>query len=260
MKNTSKQRRVLFVDIETAPIAANVWRLFDENIALNQIQSDWHLLSWAAKWQGENKVFYEDQSKARNVEDDRKLLKGIWKLLDSADIVIGHNSVAFDTKKLNARFLINGMSPPAPYKNIDTYRIAKGKFGFTSNKLAYLSDVLCPETKKFEHKSFPGFELWKACLAGNKKAWAEMKKYNIRDVHALEAIYNKLRAWDTSVNIALDGEGCRSCGGHNLQRRGFDYTTTGKQQRFQCTDCGAWCKSGENLLSKKEKQAIKRRA
>lgn len=44
--------KVLLSDIETAPILASVWRIWDQNIGLNQIKADWHLLSFAAKWLG----------------------------------------------------------------------------------------------------------------------------------------------------------------------------------------------------------------
>ena len=42
--------KILVIDIETSPVLANVWRLFKENVGLNQIQKDWHLLSYSAKW------------------------------------------------------------------------------------------------------------------------------------------------------------------------------------------------------------------
>lgn len=46
--------RVLLFDIETAPIIAHVWSLWENNVSLNQIVSDWHVLSWSAKWLGDS--------------------------------------------------------------------------------------------------------------------------------------------------------------------------------------------------------------
>jgi hypothetical protein len=80
--------RVLLFDIETAPILGYVWRLWDQNVALNQIASDWYVLAWAAKWRGEKEVHYMDQRFAPDMENDKAILKGIWKLLDEADIVV----------------------------------------------------------------------------------------------------------------------------------------------------------------------------
>src|SRR5271154_973437 len=176
--------RVLLFDIETAPMLGYVWSLWENNIALNQLYKDWSVLSWSAKWLEDppDKIMYADQRSAKNVEDDKNILKQIWKLLDKADIVIAQNGRAFDHKKLNARFVLNGMKPPSTYKIIDTLLIAKKHFAFTSNKLEYMSDKLCTKYKKLKHKEFPGFEMWLECLAGNKKAWKEMELYNKHDV------------------------------------------------------------------------------
>src|SRR5271165_5802739 len=137
--------KVLVLDIETAPLLGYVWSIWEQNVALNQINSDWHVLSWAAKWLGDSpdKMLYMDQRNAKNIEDDTKILEEIWRLLDEADVVITQNGKSFDIKKLNARFAINGMQPPSSFKQIDTKIIAMKHFGFTSNKLEYMTDKLC---------------------------------------------------------------------------------------------------------------------
>jgi len=40
-----------------------------------------------------------------------------------------------------------------------------------------------------------GFELWIKCMAGDAKAWKEMKEYQIQDVNLLIDLYEKLRPW-----------------------------------------------------------------
>lgn len=96
-------------------------------------------------------------------------------MLDEADIVITQNGRKFDQKKLNARFILNGFKPPSSYKHIDTLVIARKHFGFTSNKLKYMTDKLCTKYKKLDHSKFPGMELWRECLKGNSEAWTEME-------------------------------------------------------------------------------------
>jgi len=241
---------ILLLDVETAPILASVWRLWDENVGLEQIKKDKHLLSFAAKWLGDKDVMYEDQSHARLIEDDKKLLKSIWKLLDEADIVIAHNGQAFDVPMIQARMVIQGMTPPSPFRHVDTLREAKRHFGFTSNKLEYLAGQMgCP---KSAHKDFPGFELWKEVMLGNKKAWAEMKRYNIQDVKALEVVYLKLRPWieghpNVAIYTDLSNPACPKCGG-NVQKRGTRITNFGKYQNYYCTNCGGWSR-GRVLLN-----------
>lgn len=250
------------MDIETAPILGYVWGLWDNNVALNQIKSDWHILAWAAKWLGDppNKIIYQDQRKAKNIENDKELLKGIWKLMDEADIIITQNGKAFDEKKLNARFILNGFKPPSSYKHVDTKLIASKKFGFTSNKLEYMSDKLCTKYKKLKHKKFPGFELWTECLKGNIQAWNEMEVYNKHDVLSLEELYNKFQPWDNSINYNLytDTEStiC-SCGSTSFSKNGRCFTSKGSYQRYTCKDCGAEVRGNNNLFSKEKRTSLR---
>ena len=259
MKNKPK---ILILDIETAPILGHVWGLWDQNVGLNQIKSDWHVLSWSAKWFGDKKIMYQDQRTSKSIEDDKKLLEGIWKLLDEADIIVTQNGKAFDQKKLFARFILNGMKPPSSFKHIDTKQIASRHFAFTSNKLEYLTSKLCTKHKKLKTKKFQGFELWKACLAGNKAAWNEMERYNKADVLSLEELYTKLIPWDSSINFALYSDepvDICSCGSKEFKRNGYCYTSVGKYQRHKCIKCGAELRSGQNEFSKEKRQSLLRK-
>lgn len=256
--------KVLVFDIETSPILARVWSLWKQNVGLNQIKEDWFVLSYAAKWLGADEVMYED---LRGVIDDttkgyrdESLLQGIWSLLDQADVVITQNGVKFDVKKLNARFIINGMQPPSSYDHIDTLLIAKRVFGFTSNKLEYMTDKLCTKYKKLKHAKFSGFELWKECLADNIEAWKEMEEYNRYDVLSLEELYTVLAPWDhkhPNFNKYLDAEKhiCR-CGSSEVVKNGYAYTAVSKFQRFKCKKCGAETRGRVNLFTKEERQAL----
>lgn len=253
--------KILVLDIETAPILAFVWGLWNNNVGLNQIKQDWYILSWAAKWLGapESEVMYEDQRNAKNIENDSKLLKRIWKLLDEADVVVTQNGVKFDIPKLNARFITHGYPPPSSFKQIDTYRIAKKHFGFTSNKLEYMTDKFCTKYKKSKHAKFSGFSLWKQCLAGNPEAWDEMENYNKFDILSLEELYLVLAPWDNTVNFDLYHDqlvNLCSCGSTNFKKNGYYYTTTGKFQRYRC-ECGKEHRDSTNLLSKEKKKTIK---
>lgn len=252
--------KVLLLDIETAPILGYVWSLWDQNVGLNQIHTDWYILSWSAKWLGNDKVMYMDQRKSKDLENDGPLLNKIWLLIDEADIIITQNGKKFDIKKLNARFILNGMEPPSSFKQIDTLVLAKRHFGFTSNKLEYMSDKLCKKYKKLKHSKFSGFEMWKQCLAGNQAAWREMEKYNKHDVLALEELYNKLSPWDKSVNFNLyrdDEENICNCGSTSFKKNGYDYTSIGKFQRYKCKGCGKETKDRENLFSVEKRKSIK---
>ncbi len=255
--------KILVFDIETAPILAYVWSIWEQNVGLNQIESDWHLMSWAAKWLDKPEVMYMDQRGLGDISDDKNLMAGLWRLLDEADVVITQNGKAFDSKKVNSRFIIWGMTPPSPYKHIDTKQLAKKNFAFTSNKLEYLSEKLNKKHQKSKHKEFTGFDLWRECMKGNLRAWKEMEKYNKLDVLATEELYQKLSPWGgTGVDLNTfrgDAKFLCQCGSSDLHKRGFTYTKAGKYQQYQCKSCGSWIRDSGNLrnrISPKKKDSL----
>jgi hypothetical protein len=255
-----KKPRILSLDIETSPVLGYVWSLWKQNVGLNQIHSEWCILSYCAKWLDDPRIIYDDNSRQRNKEDDRRIVKQLWKLLDKADIVVAQNGVKFDAKKINARFILLGMPPPSPFKVVDTMLEARRHFGFTSNKLEWLTDKLCTTHKKKKHAKYPGFELWRECLNGNLEAWAEMKEYNVEDVLSLEELYLIMRPWmqghpnvgnyDTKPG---HGPKCPHCGSHNVRRKGLRYTQVGQYPRYHCQACGAWSRGRLTVNSKAHK-------
>jgi hypothetical protein len=258
----SKPVKILVLDIETSPILAYVWGLFDQHIPLEMIVEDWSVLSWAAKWVGSNEIIYEDVSKQKNIKDDKRILQKIRDLLDEADIILTQNGKRFDKKKLYARFILNGIQPPSSFRHIDTLEIAKKHFGFTSNKLQYMTENLCTKFVKSGHKKFPGNQLWIECLKGNPEAWAEMKEYNPMDILSLEELYlEHLRKWDKTINFNVytdDEYDICSCGSKDFRKAGFFYSNLGKYQKYICKSCGAESADRENLLSKEKRKSLRK--
>lgn len=252
-----KGPRILIYDVETAPILGYCWSLWNNNIGLNQLHSDWHLLSWAAKWLGEEDVYYEDQRNAKNIEDDSELLKGIWKLLDECDMVITQNGKKFDQRKLNARFVINGMQPPSAYRHIDVLQIAKAQFGFTSHRLQYMTDTLCTKYKKSGHAKFAGFDLWSECLKGNVEAFEEMENYNILDILSLEELYSILSPWDNKLPN-FDVYNDEPVSNEEWVKDGYIYSNLGKYDRYRNTLTGQQRRGNVNLLSKEKRNSLLR--
>lgn len=244
--------KIGLLDIETAPILGAVWSLWQQNVGLNQIERDWYILSYAFKWLGDPKSHYKDKRKSWDNEDDRELLDDLWKFLDEADVIVAQNGVRFDSKKINARFILNGYPPPSPYKIVDTMLQAKACFGFTSNKLEYMTEKLC-SAKKLKHNEYPGYELWKACLQGDQKAWRCMKKYNVRDITSMEELYLIMLPWmkghpNYGLYVNPDDPCCNRCGSTNVEKRGSYLTDVGRYQRYRCNGCGGWLR-GRVLLN-----------
>lgn len=238
-----KTPRILVLDIETAPLLANVWKIFKENIGVNQLEESRkcvYILSFSAKWLGDDKIEYMDQRKARDPENDLKLVQRLIALIDQADLTLTHNGKDFDHRVINTRIAFHRLHKPTSYRMIDTLVIARRNLMLPSYKLEYLTELYNKKYKKLKHKDYPGFELWKACLAGDQKAWKEMEKYNKHDVLALEELYvNTLRVWDDQTNyfIYQDEIHCR-CGSDDFVKQGWHYNQTRKYQRYKCKDCG----------------------
>lgn len=259
--NNMNKPRILTFDIETSPLLCYSWGLFDQNIGLNQIKNDWGILAWAAKWYGDpaSKTMYMDNSKSKDITNDKALVEGLAKLLEEADIVITQNGDAFDVKKLNARAVIHGLPPIKKCRSADILKEGRKVFKFTSHKLEYVSEKINTKYKKLKHKKYPGFELWKAILDGDKAAWVEMKKYCIHDVLSTEETYTKIHGWIKTQNMAsyIDDDKVRCvCGSEKLIRKGYVYTDTAKYQGYKCSDCGKRPKSSVNLLSNNKKRSL----
>jgi len=235
--------KILIIDIETAPIRAKVWDIWNQNIGLEQIDNDWFILTWSAKWLFEKKVYSARlTSKEAIKQEDKRILKGVWELLNEADVVIAHNGDKFDIPRLNTRFIINYLKPPLPYQSIDTLKTIKRQFAFTSNKLDFVNKVLSLERKQKNE----GMPMWNKCYIGDEAALKEMEKYNIKDVRILEDTYLRLRPWikpHPNVGLFILDEKafhCPSCGSADLKDEGkLYYTTANAYEQFRCDNCGA---------------------
>ena len=270
-KAPNRGPRALVIDIETAPIAGYVWKIWEENVGLDQIIQDCTILSYAAKWIDSDKVIFNSvagqgaenlHAPGTGIRNDRPLMAPLRALLNEAQVVITQNGQAFDTKRINARMVVHGFLPPSKYRILDTKLIAKRSFAFTSNKLEWMSKILTDEPKH-KHGKFPGFELWAECMKDNPLAWKEMRTYNIQDVIACEQVWRKLRAWDPShINWSTyDWDavmGCRVCGSQAVELDGYQTLQVGVYAQYRCLepDCGAWSR-GRKMLTPKETRDAK---
>jgi uncharacterized protein YprB with RNaseH-like and TPR domain len=236
----SEGPKVAFIDIETAPILATVWSLFEANAVW--VERDTFILGFAVQWAGEKAVktycLPDYPRYQKNKHDDGKLVADLWKILDEADVVVAHNGDSFDLKKINARLAVHGFKPPAPFKTIDTLKLARRTFKFDSNKLDNLGRYFgvgrkIPNT---------GAELWRGCVEGNAKSWRRMRRYNAQDVTLLVRVYERLKPWAKLPDFRIfnGAHGCPTCLSKNIQRRGVSVARSRRYQRYHCQDCGTW--------------------
>lgn len=249
--------RILLFDIEISPINALVWGIWEQNINIEAILQDWHLLSWSAKWLFEDKVYSDVLTPAEaQKHDDKRIVESIWKLLDQADITVAHNGDRFDHKRLNTRFLVHGLPPLSHYKSIDTLVVAKNVFAFSSNKLDYINDYL-----GIPKKTETNFELWKNAYFGDAEALATLKKYNIRDSEILEELFLRLRPFIKNFpNLNLytneNTQVCRKCSSPDLTWSGYYYTNVSRYKGWRCNNCGAIGRDRYSDLDKDKKKSV----
>jgi DNA polymerase elongation subunit (family B) len=233
--------KILTIDIETRPSLAYVWGLWDQNVALNQVEEFGTVISWAAKWHGSKTVYFASDYHDGHTEMVRKA----WQMLDEADVVVGYNSRAFDMKHLNREFVLAGMPPPSSYIDVDLMSVVKQRFKFPSNKLQHIATALGLGSK-LQHD---GFDLWVGCMRGDEKSWKTMKKYNCQDVVLTEKVYDRLLPWiKNHPHRGLYGgttDACPRCGHGELISRGYHSTRTGRYKTVQCKSCGGYSRSNK---------------
>lgn len=241
MHSQMKHAKFLFYDLETGPNLAYVWGKYQQDVIA--FKEEWELLSFSYKWLGEKETY----AIGRNTHTEEELVKVLHGLFDTADTVIAHNGDSFDQKMANAKFIQFGLTPPSPYRSIDTKKVAKRYFRFTSNKLDDLGSRLGLGRKV----ETGGFSLWLGCMAGDEKAWKKMLRYNKQDTKLLERIYLKFRPWienHPAINILEGVDGCPKCGSNKLEKRGTrKVNKTSTVQRYRCKNCGGWCQSRQNI-------------
>ena len=251
-KQPPNKPKVLFYDIETLPNISAHFGNWNENLPHKQRIQESCLLSHSWCWGDDGEIHGSILTPTEAINhDDERLVLELWSLLDNADIVIGHNISRYDNKKANAYFIKYGLPPVSPFKSIDTLSIAKRKFKFEFNSLAYLAKYL-GVTDKVENDGMP---LWIDCHLGKQEALNTMLRYNIGDVKTQREVYNILKSYDNNgVNMSLYDSAeclkCVSCGSHNVSMltNKLVYTPSNKYLAYRCSDCSIvmrGSKSGE---------------
>jgi hypothetical protein len=239
--------KLLYLDIETAPNVSYTWGgKYDQNVIA--FQREKYILCFSYQWEGEGEthvVAQPDFKKAFKADrhDDKMVLRALWDLLDTADVVCGHNIRGFDLKNINSGFVTQDMPPPSPYLTVDTLKIARANFKFNSNSLKDLCITL-----GLPHKEDAGgFSTWLGAMEGDADSWEKMVSYARQDTALLPLLLKRLRPFAKglpSMNFG-DVHACPVCCAEekNLTRRGFRYTKTGKFQTWHCGQCLGWSSS-----------------
>lgn len=248
-KNPEPERKVLILDIENGPNIAAVWGLWDQNISTDMIHESSSVICFAAKWLGEEEVFfYSDYH-----DGHEAMIEAAWSLLDQATAVVHYNGEAHDIKHLNREFFVGNMTAPSPFKNIDLLKTMKQRFKFPSNKLDYVSQAL-GIGKKVKH---PGYIMWKDAIYGNEEekaaAWELFREYNIGDIYLTEELHDRALGWISNYPVIyvaedLDTPTCFKCGAtNNILDEGVEIVGAYIYPRLFCNVCESWMRGAKNV-------------
>lgn len=215
--------KVLLFDIEATNLAANFG----------------YILAIGWKFSGDKAVkciaISDSPGFAKDPTNDKWIVQTFKKVVEDADIVVGHYSTRFDYPFLQARALYHGLSPfPTDIRHIDTWRVSRDKLKLNSNRLASLAAHL-----GLEEKTALSGPIWIKAMSGHKPSIKYVVEHCAQDVVVLEQVYEKikpLRADNPKASLT----GCPTCGSTKLQARGRSRTTKRLMQRWSCNACGHW--------------------
>lgn len=172
---------ILYLDIEVSKSLIYNYGLKvpSKYIGHDNLVKPYYIICWTASYLHLDTVW----SASVNVRDtkdwsDKRILKKLRDLMESADVIAGHNVDAYDIKRINTRLLMNGLEPVTGKRTLDTLKIARQKFAFESNRLDYISQIL-----GFRPKDDISNDDWLKIVADADKATLDkILTYNVGDV------------------------------------------------------------------------------
>lgn len=215
------QPKILFFDIESSDLAADIG----------------HVLCVGYQWAGEKKVTLLSllDYPGKTLNDDSKLLAEFAKVYEQADMVVYQFGEYFDLPFLQTRLLVHRLPRLPTSSQVDTWRIARTKLKFGSNRLDRIAEVLgCPYTKtpvKLSH--------WSDARIGDKTAFKYVLNHCKIDIQVLAWVYYRIRhMWPKHPNVyRVDPlRKCTACGGHGTSH-GRIVTEKYTYQRLKCRKC-----------------------
>lgn len=129
----------------------------------------------------------DEQFASDDLVDDSILAASIRDELEKFDVLVGHNSLLFDRKFLNARLLKGGHEILRPRWHVDTMWIVRSQFRMSSKLMNVQKMLNLPE-----EKTEIDWDQWARAGAYYKPGMDEVVHHCEQDVKVLEQAYWKL--------------------------------------------------------------------
>ncbi len=257
-------RKILLIDLETSHDLLAKFGLYPEYTNPENIIKGASIICAAWKWFEQKEIHSANvvdkpKSFSKDRNNDKNVVLELKKAMEKADVIVAHNGDRFDVKWFNTRCLYHGIPEIAPPFTIDTLKIAKKHYRFSSNKLDYLGKYLGVGRKIKTHNHW-----WLAIVDLNVptkeaiKLAKKMEAYNKMDVLLLERVFKKLKHRAVMPNATLFHDTpiciCPNCSSDDVQRSGIKVNKSGRYQRFHCMQCSSWFMDKKALDTAKYKQ------
>jgi hypothetical protein len=184
---------ILYIDLEVSFTEVYNYGLKvpSKYISPENLIHPYYIIGWSASYMHETKIYHDVISPQDAIKwSDAVILPRLFELMQSADIIAGHNVDSYDIKRANTRFFVNGMGAVTDKKTLDTLKIARRKFAFESNRLSYICEVLGLRGKDDITRAD-----WLAVLTGDAKVIKKIERYNINDVRIGKNVLKKMQAY-----------------------------------------------------------------
>src|SRR3990167_1625611 len=188
-KERKKKPRGIVLDYETSPQLGWFWgKIWETNII--KVEQHTQIICGAWKEHGIDKINFISQRDFKGykpgVLDDYQLCEYFQNLINEFDYVVAQNGDAFDIRVLNTRLAFHGIPQVSTTKSFDTMKMSRNNLYLPSNKLNDIAEFFGIGEKLSTNK-----DLLFDCMAGDKKAWGLMEKYNKQDVVLCDELYTK---------------------------------------------------------------------
>jgi len=187
---------ILYIDLEVSKSLYWNYGLDVRSGRLNpaDTKQKYFIICWAATYNG--KKIWGDSVTPKEVQSwnkgnpnpDERILSQLQGLMQSADIIAGHNVDRYDMKRANTRFLLTGLNPIIGKKTHDTLKIARAKFAFESNRL----DDICFDLGLRGKFDVTNKDWLKIVNDGDEKTLEKVYRYNRNDVKEGKAVLDRL--------------------------------------------------------------------
>jgi uncharacterized protein YprB with RNaseH-like and TPR domain len=171
--------RTVVWDIETTNLRSDIGFIIVASFA--ELDADGNITEIRTK------DFTEIRGRTQALKEKR-MAEWVKEQYEHADILIGHNSTAFDRHFLRGMCMRTGLGQLEPRYHIDTYQVARGKLLYQSLSLSNLADIL-----GVGEKDKPDKDSWREANAGDKDAIKRLRVRCESDVTITAGVWHKLK-------------------------------------------------------------------